>query len=146
MDLATKRTRNTIQRKAVQEAIHMLAGNHPTAAEVYATVRIGYPQLSLATVYRALHALVEQQAITEMRIDNVARYDVGMAGHVPQSLPHHHVVCRSCGQVTDICASALPVHFLRAVEEATEGFTLDFHPIQFRGVCAACRPTVPSTP
>ena len=134
-----KRTRNTIQRRAVQEAIHALAGHHPTAAEVHARVRVGHPHLSLATVYRALHALVEQQAITEMRIDTVARYDVGMAEHLPQSLPHHHVVCRSCGRVTDISASVLPFQFFRAVEEATEGFLLDSHPIQFCGVCAACR-------
>jgi Fur family ferric uptake transcriptional regulator len=145
MELATKRTRNTIQRKAVQEAVHSLAGHHPTAAEVYAMVRIGYPQLSLATVYRALHALVEQRAITEMRVENVARYDVGMTENSPEALPHHHLVCRVCGVVTDICASALPVDLLRTVEEATEGFALDLHPIQFRGVCPRCRIT-PSAP
>ena len=141
MENATKRTRNTIQRRAVQEAIHALAGHHPTAAEVYAAVRIGYPQLSLATVYRALHALVEQRTITEMRFENVARYDVGMAEDSPESLPHHHVVCRVCGTVTDVCASALPAQALRIVEEATNGFVLDFHPLQFRGVCAECGET-----
>jgi Fe2+ or Zn2+ uptake regulation protein len=139
MELATKRTRNTIQRKAVQEAVHSLAGHHPTAADVFAVVRVGYPQLSLATVYRALHALVEQQAITEMRVENVARYDVGMIEHAPDALPHHHIVCRVCGGVGDVCASALPTHLLRAVEEASEGFSLDFHPIQFRGVCPKCQ-------
>jgi Fe2+ or Zn2+ uptake regulation protein len=139
MEIATKRTRNTIQRKAVQEAVLSLAGRHPTAAEVYAMVRIGYPQLSLATVYRALHALVEQRAITEMRVDNVARYDVGMTEDSPEALPHHHVSCRVCGVVTDISASALPPHVLHAVEEAIDGFALDFYPIQFLGVCPGCR-------
>lgn len=139
MGIVTKRTRNTIQRKAVQEAVHALAGHHPTAAEVYAAVRLGYPQLSLATVYRALHALVEQSAITEIRFENVARYDVGMAEGSPEALPHHHVVCRLCGAVADVCVSALPAQSLQAVEEATDGFLLDFHPIQFRGVCAECR-------
>ena len=139
MEIATKRTRNTIQRKAVQEAIHALAGRHPTASEVYAWVRVGYPQLSLATVYRALHALVEQQAITEIRVDTVARYDVGMTHHAPQPSPHHPIVCRVCGSVADVCTSALPLPFLQAVEEATEGFALDFFPIQFQGVCAPCR-------
>ncbi|MES2461046.1 MAG: transcriptional repressor [Armatimonadota bacterium] len=145
MELAPKRTRNTIQRKAVQEAIRSLAGCHPTAAEVYATVRMGHPQLSLATVYRALHALVEQRAIIEMYIDNVTRYDVGMAESVPEALPHHHVTCRHCGSVTDVCASAVSPHFLRAVEAAAEGFALDFHPIQFRGVCPECQAATSSS-
>lgn len=141
-----KRTRNTIQRKAVQEAVHALAGQHPTAAEVYVAVRAGHPHLSLATVYRSLHALVAQQAITEIRIENVARYDVGMTESLPESLPHHHVICRVCGMVTDVRASALPPHLLQGVEEATEGFALDFHPIQFRGVCAVCRTDTAAPP
>ncbi|MBC8101862.1 MAG: transcriptional repressor [Cytophagales bacterium] len=140
MRLATKRTRNTIQRKAVQEAIHSLAGQHPTASEVYAAVRERYPQLSLATVYRALHALVEQHAVTEMRVENVARYDIGMGSALsPIACPHHHIVCRRCGRVTDVCASAIPSPLLQAIGEAANGFQVDAHPIQFRGVCASCQ-------
>lgn len=139
MEIALRRTRNTIQRKAVEEAVHTLAGKHPTAAEVYAAVRESYPQLSLATVYRALHALVQQRAITEIRIENVARYDVGMTPEMAEADPHHHMVCRVCGAVTDIDASALPGEFLKALESTVQGCLLDPHPIQFRGVCVSCQ-------
>lgn len=127
-----KRTRNTQQRQAVLRAVRDLDGVHPTAADVFDRLRAEHPHMSLATVYRALHALVEQDAVTEMRVENVARYDAGPA-------PHHHVVCRRCGAVHDVCADAVPDTLLRAFEEAT-GFRLDRHPLQMSGLCPACRP------
>lgn len=132
-ETATKRTRNTQQRKAVLDAVRALIGQHPTAADVFAQVRADHPHLSLATVYRALHALVEQNAVCEIRVENVARYDAG-------ACPHHHLICRRCGRVTDVPTDALPesvlANVLSAVDEA--GFILDFHPVQFTGLCAAC--------
>lgn len=128
------RTRNTEQRKAVLSVVQSLAGQHPTAAEVYEVVRLHHPRMSLATVYRALHALVQQNAVCEMRIENVARYDAGPC-------PHHHVVCRRCGAVMDICAEKMPesvASLLRALEDVS-GFALDQHPIQVSGVCKTCR-------
>lgn len=128
---AVKRTRNTLQRKAVLSAVQSLNGCHPTAADIFVEVRTSHPSMSLATVYRALHALVEQNSISEMRVDNVARYDAG-------SVSHHHVVCRRCGSITDVGADALPSTFLRTLERKT-GFQLDRNPLQISGVCPACR-------
>ncbi|GAB4466022.1 MAG: hypothetical protein OHK0029_37080 [Armatimonadaceae bacterium] len=129
-----RRTRNTQQRKAVLEAVRALAGQHPTAADVFDHLRVRHPRMSLATVYRALHALVQQNEVCEMRIENVARYDAGPC-------PHHHVVCRRCGAILDICAEAMPesvVTFLKALENVS-GYSLDTHPIQVSGLCHACR-------
>lgn len=131
-DKEVKRTRNTRQRKAVLEALRDLDGQHPTAADVFDRVRTGYPQMSLATVYRALHALVDQKQVCEMRVESVVRYDAGPS-------PHHHVVCRRCGTVRDVCADCLPPGLLMALEECT-GFVFDAHPMQLSGLCADCRP------
>lgn len=130
-----RRTRNTQQRKAVLNAVRALDGHHPTAADIFASVRSEHPHMSLATVYRALHALVEQSELTEMRIENVARYDAG-----PNA--HHHLVCRRCGSVVDVEHDALPALALRQIGrhlQKTSDFQLDLHPIQFTGICAACR-------
>lgn len=131
----TRRTRNTQQRKAVLKAVQTLDGKHPTAMEVFERVRGEYPCMSLATVYRALHALVEQKALVEMRVENVARYDAGPC-------PHHHIVCRRCGTVRDVCVEvcpeALPPSALRVLQEVT-GFALDTHPLQLSGLCPDCR-------
>lgn len=133
-DCEKRRTRNTQQRKAVLEALRSLTGQHPTASEVFETVRLRHPKMSLATVYRSLHALVQQNQVIEMRVENVARYDAGPCAH-------HHVVCRRCGCVTDVCAEVLPealFAFLRAFESAS-GYNLDQHPIQVSGLCPACK-------
>jgi Fe2+ or Zn2+ uptake regulation protein len=129
-----RRTRNTQQRKAVLEAVRSLTGRHPTAAEVFEVVRLRQPRVSLATVYRALHALVQQNQVIEMRVENVARYDAGPCAH-------HHVVCRKCGTVVDVCAQVMP-ESLRAVLHALEsasGFDLAPHPLQVSGLCPDCK-------
>lgn len=126
---AMKRTRNTVQRRAVREAVRAFPG-HPTAADIFARVRQNYPRLSLATVYRALHALVQQGQIGETRIDNVSRYDAS-------PVPHHHVVCRRCGAIGDVPAP-LSAGTLRRLRQAAGGFSLDAHSIQLSGLCPGC--------
>jgi len=131
--LTRRRTRNTAQRKAILCALRRFNG-HPTAADVLAYVRRdgGYPNLSLATVYRALGVLAAQGDIIEMRgVDNVGRYDGGL-------LPHHHVVCRACGDMTDVPESLLPPDVLAALEAASGYVVAPGHPIQFLGLCPAC--------
>lgn len=123
-----RRTRNTSQRKAVLQAVQALSG-HPSAADVFARVRADYPHLSLATVYRALHALVECGEITVMRVDAVTRYDAGLPCH-------HHVVCRGCGAIVDVPA-VLPRALMEGVA-LVSGFLLDPHPVQFSGLCCCC--------
>ena len=127
---SSRRTRNTVQRRAVLCAVRALGDKHPTAAEVYAQVRQVEPGLSLATVYRALDALVAQSAIGRDFVGNVARYDVS-------ATPHHHVVCRVCGTVSDMNAP-LPPATVRRLQAAATGFTLALDAIQFAGVCADC--------
>ena len=129
-----RRKRNTRQRQAVLEAIQTLAGKHPTAAEVYSCLHDDHPNLSLATVYRALHALTEDRAILEMRVENVARYDAG-----PE--PHHHFICRECGQVADLSEDALPNSVTETLLSClcAAGFAADPFPLQFIGLCALCQ-------
>jgi Fur family ferric uptake transcriptional regulator len=90
--------------------------------------------MSLATVYRALHALVEQNAVSEMRVESTARYDSG-------PVPHHHLICRHCGTVTDVGAESFPPFVLPTLQAhlADTGFTIDLFPVQFMGLCPACQ-------
>ena len=130
------RTRNTQQRKAVLEATRALNGTHPTASDIFDRLREDHPHLSLATVYRALHALVEQKALIEMRVANTARYDAG-------TLPHHHLVCLGCGAIVDVERSVLSPGVLRRlgrqIEQAFSFVLDDSQPLQFSGICPDCR-------
>jgi Fe2+ or Zn2+ uptake regulation protein len=91
--------RFTRQRAAVYEYVRSV-DSHPTAEEVYAAVRRDIPNISLATVYKALEALVDSElAVKLTSSDGPARYD-----HRTDS--HYHLRCIDTDEVRD-----LPVAF-----------------------------------
>lgn len=74
--------------------------SHPTAEEVYLAVRRQLPKISLATVYKALEALVEADLATKLTNgDGSARYDC-------RSEDHYHLRDVATGEIRD-----LPVAF-----------------------------------
>lgn len=67
--------RYTAQRAAVWRFLESTK-EHPTAEQVYLAVRSQIPQISLATVYKALEALVAARLATKLTNgDGSARYD-----------------------------------------------------------------------
>src|SRR4051812_44037315 len=54
------------QRQAVFDSLARADGRHPTAEEVYQDVRRDLPSLSLATVYKALEALVSAGLVSKL--------------------------------------------------------------------------------
>lgn len=125
-----QRTRNTRQRRIVLEAVEGLSGQHPTAADIFESIRPSHPQLSLATVYRSLNALTLQGRLAEIRVENLTRYD-------STTEPHHHIVCRACGAVADVCSDVFSDAALRHLEECS-GYRVEVNPVQFFGVCPDC--------
>ena len=93
--LETAGWRCTPQRLAVYQNLHD-AENHPTAEEVYHGVKASIPKISLATVYKALEALVASGVATKLTAgDGSARYD---ARHDR----HYHLRCLRSGAVHDL--------------------------------------------
>src|SRR5262245_57552223 len=88
--------RSTPQRLAVYDRLSR-AENHPTAEEVYQAVRGPLPNISLATVYKALETLVECGLATRLTGDGSgpARYDA-------RSDHHYHLRCLRSGAVEDL--------------------------------------------
>src|SRR5205823_12963678 len=69
---------------------------HPTAEQVFAAVRRRLPNISLATVYKALEALVDAGVAARIAGDpGPARYD-------GRSDAHYHLRCERTGQVRDL--------------------------------------------
>src|SRR5215470_13146182 len=87
--------RYTRQRAAVFAYLRSVT-SHPTAEQVFAAVRQQLPSISLATVYKALDALVDAK-IAGRVADGAgpARYDA-------RSDAHYHVRCEATGQVLDL--------------------------------------------
>jgi Fe2+ or Zn2+ uptake regulation protein len=128
----------TPQRRAVLEAIAECA-SHPTAAEIFAQVRQTRPGIAHATVYNALHALVQQGRVLQLSFgDGASRYD-------RRTDRHDHALCLDCGALVDVPA-ARPSKAARRAAEAS-GFELHGQHTQFFGRCparlAAHRPALP---
>jgi Fur family peroxide stress response transcriptional regulator len=72
------------------------ASHHPTAEDVYRGVLPNLPRISLATVYKALEALVSSGLAAKLtHEDGSARYDA-------RGEPHYHLRCLRSGTVEDL--------------------------------------------
>lgn len=88
--------RCTRQRLAVFEFLRRAEPEHPTAEEVYQGLKAGLPQLSLATVYKALEALAACGLVSKLAAgDGSARFDARSEGH-------YHLRCLRTGRVRDL--------------------------------------------
>ncbi len=90
------------QRLAVAE--HVLATEaHPSADEVFATVRRGFPMISRATVYNTLNLFVSKGLLRELILAE------GRVVFDPKTDAHHHFVDDETGAIRDIPWKALEV-------------------------------------
>ncbi|MCX7886033.1 MAG: transcriptional repressor [Verrucomicrobiae bacterium] len=120
----------TPQRRAVFESM-LDSEDHPTADDVYATVRKQLPEISRMTVYRILSHLVVLRLLSKIcHPGSVARYD-------PKLQQHHHLVCLDCGEIVDLEEERL--NQLAWPDVRRFGFEIEDYHVNFRGRCAACR-------
>lgn len=122
--------RFTEQRAAVYR--HLLATeSHPTADEVFTAVRAEIPDISLATVYKALETLVGCGLAAKLTYgDGSARYD-------GRTDPHPHARCLSCGTVMDV-PGKLAGEALAGLGPV-EGFEVEGYRLELVGHCNCCR-------
>lgn len=118
------------------------ATDHPTAEQLHERIHGALPNLSLATVYKALHLFAELGiARTVATPDGRARFDAPRHSH-------HHLRCRRCGMLEDVLDRRLDVVVPPEVAAST-GFEITASEVQLTGICPACRsaggdPGVPS--
>ncbi len=91
--------RITAQRMKILEFVNSVR-THPTAEEVYNHVKKEIPSITLATVYRNLHILVEQGEIIKVGINNEYHFD----GFTDE---HQHLFCNQCKKIEDVEDSKL---------------------------------------
>lgn len=125
--------RFTHQRQAVLHAVQQRPV-HLTAAEVYDAVRAVEPPIAFATVYNALHYLVDSGMIAEIRRpDGVSAYD-------RNTTPHDHVICRGCNRMDDVPVLPETREAARAYQavQAETGYIVEGHRVEYVGFCPAC--------
>lgn len=114
--------------------MHLIAASegHPNAAQVWEQLRVQFPTISLATVYKTLALLKEEGEVLEIDLHTDSRYD----GNKPY--PHPHLICNQCGNIID----GDTVSFLTAINQEIEE-KFDFQVVQtqlvFFGLCSECQ-------
>ncbi len=123
--------RYTRQRQAVYAYLHSV-DTHPTAEQVYCAVRRELPNISLATVYKALDALVDAGLAARLVSDD------GIAHYDGRSDAHYHLRCLETGEVRDLPLPYDPTLIERLAPELVErlrreGFILTGHRLELLG-------------
>jgi Fur family ferric uptake transcriptional regulator len=118
--------RSTKQREAIRQALQ--AADRPLlASEVLVLAQQTVPSLGIATVYRTIKALVEQESLQVVELPGENPRFEFAHGH------HHHFCCKACGKVFDV--HACPGDFSGLVPP---GFEVSDHELTLYGRCAEC--------
>ncbi len=119
----------TRQRRVILEELRKM-DSHPSADELYVSVRKHLPRISLGTVYRNLEVLSGMGKIQKLETGgSLKRFDWN-----PKK--HYHIRCVACGRIDDA-----PIAPLNRIENDLYGstvFTITGHRLEFTGFCPAC--------
>ena len=104
-----------------------------SAQEIYTQLRDTPQELGLATVYRALEML-----ITRGEVQAVSMGDQQTYYQINQSHRHgsHHLICTHCKRVIPL--PACPVGELEKQLSQKHHFAIDYHVLDFFGLCQTC--------
>jgi Fur family transcriptional regulator, stress-responsive regulator len=124
--------RVTAARVALLETVR--GGDHLGVEAIASGVRGRVGHVSLQAVYEALHALTAAGLVRRIEpAGSPARYE----GRIGDN--HHHVVCRSCGAVSDVDCAVGEAPCLTASDD--RGFSIDEAEVLYWGLCPACSAT-----
>lgn len=122
--------RMTHQREVILEEIRKIS-THPTADEIYETVRKRLPRISLGTVYRNLEILSTCGLIQKIGpVSSQMRFDGNTENH-------YHIRCNYCGRVEDAPAKSVD-NIENAVRKISD-YSIIGHRLEFVGICPKCK-------
>jgi len=125
--LTTGGFRFTPQREHVYNVL-LQKRDHPTAEEVFIRTKKTMPDISMATVYNCLDALVKCGLARQVTLDR------GATRFCPNMHEHCHFYCDACDTVFDVDMPGKP----EAGIVLPKGFKAAHYEIAIHGVCAGC--------
>jgi Fur family peroxide stress response transcriptional regulator len=124
--LTTGGLRLTPQRQQVYDVL-IQKRDHPTAEEVFIRAKQAMPDISMATVYNCLDALVQCGLVRQVQLER------GATRFCPNMEEHCHYYCDECGTVFDVALTGNST-----VVPRPKGFKIDHYEIAVHGLCADC--------
>jgi Fur family transcriptional regulator, ferric uptake regulator len=121
--------RLTPQRTLVWDVLRKQSG-HMSAEDVCAQVQQQFPHVNISTIYRTLELLVELRLVRETHLGPSRRFF-----EVEEEVPHHHLVCETCGRVAHVHDEDLgSLHQMLA-----DGHGFTAKQLTIFGSCSDCR-------
>jgi Fur family ferric uptake transcriptional regulator len=119
----------TPQRLAVLAAVEECP--HATADQVLESVRANIGSISRQSVYDSLTTLSEAGILRRVQpAGSATRYESRAGDN------HHHIVCRSCGELADVDCAVGDTPCLTASND--QGFAIDEAEVVYWGQCPTC--------
>jgi Fur family transcriptional regulator, peroxide stress response regulator len=130
--IQAKGSRLTSHRMALLRLISA-SEEHPSATQLYEKLRVQFPSISLATIYKTLALLKEKGELLEIDLPDGNHFD----GNKP--FPHPHLICIRCNRIMD--GEDVPA-LLTLNQQIAEkyGFQVQSQQLIFYGVCSDCQP------
>jgi Fur family transcriptional regulator, peroxide stress response regulator len=123
--LARRGFRFTPQREQVYTVL-LRERDHPTAEEVFIRAKREMPDISMATVYNCLDALVKCGLVRQVSLER------GATRFCPNMNEHGHFYCDRCKSVFDV-----PLPAGTGIE-LPEGYRAERYDVAIHGRCPAC--------
>jgi Fe2+ or Zn2+ uptake regulation protein len=118
----------TPQRLAVYSVLEGHKG-HFSVEEIYQSVRLKVPAISLGTVYAILENLTAKGLVNEIKIDFEKSF-YEKADH-----DHHHFLCHECKKILDVEMPSCTILKCKSVQ----GHTIESFQGYFYGTCKDCK-------
>ena len=85
--------KSTPQRLAILSQLE--AKGHASIEEIYESIKETFPSMSLATIYKNIASLKEQNIVSEVCNHQKPKFEITKE-------PHAHFICQKCGAIEDI--------------------------------------------
>ncbi|CAA6822099.1 MAG: Peroxide stress regulator Ferric uptake regulation protein Fe2+/Zn2+ uptake regulation proteins [uncultured Sulfurovum sp.] len=116
----------TIQRTSILQSIDK--AGHINVDDIYEDVKKQYPTLSLATIYKNIIVMQENNVIVEVPMNGEkSKYELKKEEHM-------HLICENCGYIMDTEITSKTKETL-----IIENFQLQSSQINLFGLCQKCQ-------
>jgi Fur family transcriptional regulator, peroxide stress response regulator len=115
------------------ELIRLIAASdgHPSAAQLFERIKVQFPTMSQATVYKTLTLLKDMHQVYEINLRDDSHYD----GNRPE--PHPHLICIKCNKIVDTEVT-LDQEAIRQLEQRS-GYIILRPQVTLLGLCPGCK-------
>ncbi|MCF6308851.1 MAG: transcriptional repressor [Sulfurimonas sp.] len=103
---------------------------HISIEDLYSKIKLDFPSISLATLYKNMHAMLKNELLTEIKVENSkTHFEIASNNHA-------HLYCEKCRELVD-----LDIEFKKLNNEILKdsGFLLNKTNLTFSGICIACQ-------